>query len=1311
KSLTRYQRRNKRNKAVPAGIPTPSDAAMQSDVAYANQPDSNHNWGSNFPNSPSFSVFNCRSYRSSFVRFRNDHFGATMGYVDYMIGDSVISRVYYVKGLGHNLFFVGKFYDFDLEVAFRKHSCYVRDTDGVELIKEAVATACYNQNRSLIHTHHNKTPYELVHNKKPDLTFLFIYGALCYPINDSEDLGKLQPTADIGIFYRTRSYISDAWIEKFRARTKLVPTAPYVPPTNKDLEILFKPMFDEYLEPPRVNRPISPAPAVPVHVNSSDTPSSTAIDQDAPSLSHSPSSSTLQYPCLHQGVAAESTLIDENPFAHVDNVPFINIFAPKPTSVAASSRDATLKWIYKVKLDKYDYVLKNKARLVAKGYRQEEGINFEESFAPVARIEAIRIFIANVASKNITIYQMDDKTTFLNGELKEEVYVSQPEGFVDLDHPTHVYLLKKALYGLKHAPRACTIALCCNNVQHSRSKHIDIRHHFIQEQVEKGVVELFFMTTDYQLVDIFTKALPRERFEFLLPQHNMKNTMADMNIPANDAPAEQAHAIAPPTRTDHQIFPSSNWVPISKSNYVLDVQKSQRNPIFLIVVVILKNTNFFSSDILRDALDITPTNDNNPFVAPPSSDTAIEYVNTLGYPSTLRNVSAMSVNALYQPWRAILSMINMCLIGFGKCLFNPYKPFSLTRRILLWPHLLIPSIRFTKLIIHNLKTKHNIHPRSGLPLHYSHDKSILNTLRSTYYGEYQEHVAKYQQHLDAERGKDTEGGATESSKATKETLDEPSPAKTSIGGLVRKIRKPISSLRLVDEPSVEDVPVEEPAYNEEEENLQWELELSLKEQAERTQGTARPEVIRKPDSRRFQPLLEVQGKRKEKVVEEQAAHDLLTLQTPKNKSPLDQFIFQRYTPMPAEAARPAESPSLDAKLALTNSETESDDELPKINTGDQDKGQAGPNPSIQDEGQAGPNPSILSGADNHPPMLEKDMYDSWKSRMELYMMNRQHGRMILESIENGPLLWPTIEENRLTRPKKYSELSAMEAIKLIVMSRQQILFSKDSHQRDLHTTNVDQLHAYLGQHEFHANVVCLMHERNSDPLALLSSQYGSHAQSLTPLLITYPSNDFQSPVHHNVYNPSSSIPQVEYAPSVHQQSDFSQPDSGLIVPVFQKGDDPIDAINHMMSFLTVVVTSWYPPTNNKLRNSFNPRQQATINNGRLTVQPIQGRQNSLAAGTSRPYISGPSGNNSGKHRTVVCYNYLGIVEAQTTQYVIVNNAAYKVNDLDAYDSDCDEINSAKIALMANLSHYGFDNLAEGVFKNCNYQDCFLKTGI
>ncbi|GJX89009.1 retrovirus-related pol polyprotein from transposon TNT 1-94 [Tanacetum coccineum] len=156
-------------------------------------------------------------------------------------------------------------------------------------------------------------------------------------------------------------------------------------------------------------------------------------------------------------------------------------------------------------------------------FGQEEGIDFEESFTPVARIEAISIFVANAANKNMMIFQMDIKTAFLNGELKEEVYVSQQEGFADQEYPLHVYKLKKALYGLKQAPRACAIALCCNNVQHSKAKHIDVRYHFIKEQVKNGIMELYFVRTEYQLADIFTKPFPRERFNFLIEKLGMRS--------------------------------------------------------------------------------------------------------------------------------------------------------------------------------------------------------------------------------------------------------------------------------------------------------------------------------------------------------------------------------------------------------------------------------------------------------------------------------------------------------------------------------------------------------------------------------------------------------------------------------------------------------------------------------------------------------------------------------------------------------------------------------------------------------------------
>nr|GFB07495.1 hypothetical protein [Tanacetum cinerariifolium] len=134
--------------------------------------------------------------------------------------------------------------------------------------------------------------------------------------------------------------------------------------------------------------------------------------------------------------------------------------------------------------------------------------------------------------------------------------------------------------------------------------------------------------------------------------------------------------------------------------------------------------------------------------------------------------------------------------------------------------------------------------------------------------------------------------------------------------------------------------------------------------------------------------------------------------------------------------------------------------------------------------------------------------------------------------------------------------------------------------------------------------------------------------------------DTSSLVNHNAYMASSSAPQIDYAPIAQNPLEFSSPETRLVVPVFQKGDDPIDAINHMMSFLIAVVTSWYPATNNQLRTSSNPRQQATINNGRVTIQPIQGRHSSMSAGSSRPFASGSSGA-SGKQRVIVCYNCKG----------------------------------------------------------------------
>ncbi|GJT29302.1 retrovirus-related pol polyprotein from transposon TNT 1-94 [Tanacetum coccineum] len=154
--------------------------------------------------------------------------------------------------------------------------------------------------------------------------------------------------------------------------------------------------------------------------------------------------------------------------------------------------------------------------IVAKRYGQEEGIDFEESFAPVARLEAVRIFVAYAAHKNFPIYQMNVKKAFLNGPLKEEVFVLQPDGFVDPDFPNHVYHLKKALYGLKQAPRACHLdenatARLWISLQQDSNEH-----------VEKGTIEIYFVGTKYQLADLFTKALPKERFEYLVHRIGMR---------------------------------------------------------------------------------------------------------------------------------------------------------------------------------------------------------------------------------------------------------------------------------------------------------------------------------------------------------------------------------------------------------------------------------------------------------------------------------------------------------------------------------------------------------------------------------------------------------------------------------------------------------------------------------------------------------------------------------------------------------------------------------------------------------------------
>ncbi|GJW40025.1 retrovirus-related pol polyprotein from transposon TNT 1-94 [Tanacetum coccineum] len=626
-----------------------------------------------------------------------------------------------------------------------------------------------------------------MHDKKPDLSFLRVISSLYYPTNDSEVLGKLNAKADIGLGLQsmTPATTSSGLVPN------PIPQQPCNPPNRDDWDLLFQPMFDEYFNPPIIVFFLVPVAAAPRAVDITELPVSTSIDLDAPSTiipstqeqEHSPIISqgfeeSPKTPHFHDDPFHESlhedstshgsssnvrqthTLFEhlgkwtkDHPIANVIGDPsrsvstrkqlqtdamwcFFNVFLTfvKPKNFNQAMTEPL--WIDAMQEEIHEFERLQVWELVS---CPDKGIDFEASFKPVSRIEAIRIFIANAAHKNMMIYQMDVKTAFLNGELKEEVYVSQPEGFVDQDNPSHVYKLKKALYGLKQALRAwydmlssflisqqfskgvvdltlftrqagndlllvqiyvddiifastntamcnefanqmtnkfkmsmlgqidsvdtpmvekskldedlqgtpidatlyrgmigslmyltssrldliyavclcaryqakpiekhlnavkqifrylkgtiniglwyskdtgdklvswlskkqkCTaissteaeyialsgccaqilwmrsqltdygfqfnkiplycdkksaIALCCNNVQYSRAKHIDVRYHFIKEHVKNGIVELYFVQTEYQLADIFTKPLPKERFNFLIEKLGMRS--------------------------------------------------------------------------------------------------------------------------------------------------------------------------------------------------------------------------------------------------------------------------------------------------------------------------------------------------------------------------------------------------------------------------------------------------------------------------------------------------------------------------------------------------------------------------------------------------------------------------------------------------------------------------------------------------------------------------------------------------------------------------------------------------------------------
>nr|GEV88868.1 retrovirus-related Pol polyprotein from transposon TNT 1-94 [Tanacetum cinerariifolium] len=789
------------------------------------------------------------------VRFGNDHFRAIIGYEDYVIDDSVISRVYYMERLGHNLFSVRKYYDSDLKVAFHKHSCYVRDFNGVDLIKGNRGTNLYiisvedmmkfspiyllskasKNNSWLWHHRLNHLTFDTIndlarkflmrglprlkfekdhlcstcqlrksqkysHKPKFENTNLEVLNTLhmdlCGPMRLKIINGKKYILVIVDDYFRF------TWVKFLRSKDEtlefvikflkkiqvglnktvkyiqVVATACYT--QNQSLihtlhnRTSYELVHDKKpdLKFLRIERSAPPAHPVQVPFVSAGTPSSTTIDQDAPSTSYSPSSSVVQPPILRQGVATRP-IIKDNPYAQADNDPFINVFAPEPSSDESSSGDVSsaestqvvpphnhlrkwskdhpldnsnprmltaineacwfkamqeeiyefdrlqvwelvpkpdcvmiiaLKWIYKVKLDEYGDVLKNKTRLVAKGYRQEEAIHFKELFASVARTEAIRIFIANAASK-------------------------KHNHLLDGYQPTHVYHLKKDLYDLKQAPRAW---------------YNTLSRFLLDNKFSKGVVD--------------------------------------------------------PTQT-----------------------------------------------AMREALEITPIDQAHQFESPPSGDAIMDFVNALGYPEEI-HLSGSPFNMAEDDHR----LRNLKFVPTGK----EYEVFSMQ----------IPK----DLITNNIK---------NLP----------------YYNAYLEMVTKHDHKIAAEEGgkKKSAAKADHSKKPATTKQSKPKAANK-----VRKVRKGKSSLQLVDEPDEEPQPDTEPQVKDEEYDLQQGIQMILESFQDHSQAPIGGVAFCKPEACITQKLPIVEGKGKVIATDEQAGSNPrqspVALSGPDPKPMHDDFVATLY---------------------------------------------------------------------------------------------------------------------------------------------------------------------------------------------------------------------------------------------------------------------------------------------------------------------------------------------------------------------------------------------------------------------------------
>ncbi|GJR78890.1 retrovirus-related pol polyprotein from transposon TNT 1-94 [Tanacetum coccineum] len=444
-------------------------------------------------------------------------------------------------------------------------------------------------NRSIVHTRYNKIPYELILGRKPNIQYFHVFGSLCYPTNNRDDLGKMKPKADIGIFIEPGINYTNLQDSSKDSQSL---------PSKTDLDNLFGSLYEDYYATSSLEVSDNSAENTLDNENTSSSSSIVVEDDEPPQIVSFVSRTNFDGNMFYN--APPTLMFEEAELSSTYQDPS-NMHELNPCKMSLTSSNALM--------------FGNLSNVLLTEIIIQVQMDLENKTDAETRLEDVRFFVAYTAHKNFPVYQMDVKMAFLNGPLKEEVFVRQSDGFVDPDIPNNVYRLKKSLYGLKQAPRAlylkdsgfkliaysdadlvgCNddckstsggiqflgdrlvswsskkqdciamstaeaeyvslsacyaqviwmrmqlldygfwynkipmyydsqskIVISCNPVQHSRTKHINIRYHFIKEHVERGSIQLYFVRMKNQLADLFTKAFPKESFEYLVHRIGMR---------------------------------------------------------------------------------------------------------------------------------------------------------------------------------------------------------------------------------------------------------------------------------------------------------------------------------------------------------------------------------------------------------------------------------------------------------------------------------------------------------------------------------------------------------------------------------------------------------------------------------------------------------------------------------------------------------------------------------------------------------------------------------------------------------------------